>query len=336
MFNILNKMNKEAILNETSSKKLVNDELGSYNYDKARNIFIEGDNLEALRLIRQVYDKKIKLIYLDPPYNTGNEFIYDDSKKGGGYCEYKLSRNSFYKNIGERHQKWIQMMYPRLLISRELLREDGVIVVSIDDNEMFELRFLLNEIMGEENFLGVLVWRRKNYDYEKVTGIETQHEYIVLYKKGSAYKDKYLKPISSWIEYGIDNYIIDKKNHYELKCCYQDKCKKDIDDLFEKDMKINYPKSVMQMKLLIDLFCQKDDFVLDLFAGSGTLGQAIIEYNKEKNFDIAFVLIQMAKPTTKGNFNKISDIAFERCILTYQKMKYDENKCWGIRRMLIE
>lgn len=136
-------------------------------FDDGRNAFIEGDNLEVLKLLQKAYNDRVKLIYIDPPYNTGNDFVYNDDFSDGlrGYLRYtgqlddegnRLS--SALDSTGRRHSRWLSMMYPRLVLARNLLTQDGVIFVSIDDNEVAPLRLLLDEIFGPENFLGTFVW----------------------------------------------------------------------------------------------------------------------------------------------------------------------------------
>jgi adenine-specific DNA-methyltransferase len=164
----------------------------SVNFDTAENLIIEGDNLEALKLLQKGYLGKVKMIYIDPPYNTGNEFIYPDnySESLDTYLTYtgqvdaggrKFSTNT--ETDGRFHSKWMNMMYPRLFLARNLLREDGVIFISIDDHEVDNLRKLCNEIFGEENFLGELVWHSKKGGGGDVKTIVTEHEYILAYAK---------------------------------------------------------------------------------------------------------------------------------------------------------
>ncbi|MCG9478577.1 MAG: site-specific DNA-methyltransferase [Actinomycetia bacterium] len=170
---------------------LVPDMERSVDFDNARNVFIEGDNLEVLKLLQKSYNDKVKLIYIDPPYNTGNDFVYNDDFGDGlrGYLEYtgqvdnegnRLSANS--ETSGRRHSKWLSMIYPRLLLGRNLLQSDGAIFVSIDDNELQNLRAVMDEIYGSENFIGVFIWRKKytlSFRDEYMIPI---HEYIVAYK----------------------------------------------------------------------------------------------------------------------------------------------------------
>lgn len=136
--------------------------------DKTKNIFIEGENLEVLKLLQKSYAGKVKMIYIDPPYNTGNDFVYEDDfkesleeyfKRTGQTDEQGKPLTTNKKADGRFHSKWLSMMYPRLRLARNLLREDGVIFVSIDDNEVHNLRQLMNEIFGEENFLVNIIWK---------------------------------------------------------------------------------------------------------------------------------------------------------------------------------
>ena len=148
------------------------------------NIYIEGDNLEVLKLLQRGYHGKIKLIYIDPPYNTGGDFIYRDSF-GSSVESYKeqagLTGQSNPKTSGRFHANWCSMLYPRLKLGRELLSDDGIIVVSIDENERTNLQLLLNEVFGETNFVGEIVW--KNSSKNDQAYISMQHEYMLVYVK---------------------------------------------------------------------------------------------------------------------------------------------------------
>jgi len=164
----------------------------SVNFDGTENLFIEGDNLEVLKLLQKSYYGKVKMIYIDPPYNTGNEFIYPDkySETLDTYLSYtgqvddkgiKFSTNT--DTDGRYHSKWLNMMYPRLFLARNLLRDDGVIFVSIDDNEVDNLKKMCNEIFGEENFFSEMVWKNKTGGGAKTKGWIGLHEYILCYAK---------------------------------------------------------------------------------------------------------------------------------------------------------
>ena len=163
----------------------------SLDWDKTQNLFIEGDNLEVLKLFQQSYSDKIKMIYIDPPYNTGNDFIYPDkySETLETYLQYTGQKDSEGKRFstnqetdGRFHSKWINMMYPRLFLARNLLREDGVIFISIDDNELSNLRKICDEIFGEENFIVQCAWRKTD-NQANIGQIARVKEYIIGYSK---------------------------------------------------------------------------------------------------------------------------------------------------------
>ncbi len=169
----------------------------SVDWDTTENLYIEGDNLEVLKLLQRAYLGKVKMIYIDPPYNTGNDFIYND--------DFKQTRRSYETEAGiiddegnvvrddglrtntggHKHSNWLNMMYPRLFLARNLLRQDGVIFVSIDDNEVHNLRLMMNEIFGEENFVGNISWRRFN-SQANIGLFATVKDHILIYARDLA------------------------------------------------------------------------------------------------------------------------------------------------------
>ena len=163
----------------------------SVDWDSTENLFIEGDNLETLKLLQKAYYGKVKMIYIDPPYNTGKEFIYPDkySESLDTYLAYtgqvdaegrKFSTNT--ETTGRYHSNWLDMMYPRLFLARNLLRDDGVIFISIDDHEVHNLREMMNEIFGEENFIQQIIWKKRSTPpNDQIIG--AAHEYILIYSK---------------------------------------------------------------------------------------------------------------------------------------------------------
>ena len=165
----------------------------SVDFDTTENLYIEGDNLDALKLLRNTYAGKIKMIYIDPPYNTGNDFIYDDdfaestseySERSSDYSEDGGRLVANLSSNGRFHSDWCSMIYPRLLLAKDLLRNDGVVLVSIDDGEIAQLRKICDEIFGEENFIVQLIWQsRQNKDNRNITGVSVDNEYIVCYVK---------------------------------------------------------------------------------------------------------------------------------------------------------
>jgi len=164
----------------------------SVNWDTTENVFIEGDNLEVLKLLQKAYFGRIKMIYIDPPYNTGKEFIYPDkfSETLDTYLEYtgqkdrngrKFSTNT--DTSGRFHSRWLNMMYPRLYLAKSLLSEDGVIFISIDDNELHNLREICDQVFGEENFAGLFPWRSRTAKADVPHGISKDVEWVVCYCK---------------------------------------------------------------------------------------------------------------------------------------------------------
>lgn len=170
----------------------------SVDWDKTQNLFIEGDNLEALKLLQKSYTNQIKMIYIDPPYNTGGEFIYPDNFKENleTYLYYtnqiddegnKIS--SSFEKRGRKHTAWLNMMYPRLKLAHSLLKKEGVIFCSIDHHEHANLRLLLDEIFGEENFIGDFVWQSKKGGGSDNPLLVVDHENVICYAKNIDYAE---------------------------------------------------------------------------------------------------------------------------------------------------
>lgn len=160
--------------------------------DTTENIFIEGDNLEVLKLLHKSYRGRVKMIYIDPPYNTGNDFIYKDDyreplesylQRSGQMSDAGELLSSNPKSEGRYHSNWMNMIYPRLRVAKDLLREDGAIFVSIDDNEVHNLRHVLNEIFGEENFLANVVWQKKYSPQNDAKFYSESHEHLLCFCK---------------------------------------------------------------------------------------------------------------------------------------------------------
>ncbi len=157
----------------------------SVNFDDTQNLYIEGDNLEVLKLLQTAYYRRVKMIYIDPPYNTGNDFVYEDdfADPMARYREVtQQTTKSNPETMGRYHTNWLNMMYPRLRLAANLLRDDGVIFISIDDNEVANLRKLCDEVFGEENFIIQIIWKKRSTPpNDKVIG--AAHEYILGYAK---------------------------------------------------------------------------------------------------------------------------------------------------------
>ena len=152
----------------------------SLDWETTRNVFIEGENLESLRILLKPYFRKVKMIYIDPPYNTGGDFIYKDNY-AAPVADYLLVSNP--ESSGRYHSDWLTMMYPRLALARELLREDGVLFCSIDDHEVHNLRLLLNEVFGEENFVASVVWEKLHSRKNAAPFFSEKHDYVLCYAR---------------------------------------------------------------------------------------------------------------------------------------------------------
>ncbi len=164
----------------------------SVDFDTTQNLFIEGDNLDALKLLQETYLNKVKMIYIDPPYNTGNDFIYEDdfAEDSASYFERSNQKdeegNRFVANTeanGRFHSDWASMIYPRLKLARNLLRDDGVIFISIDDNEQANLKRMCDEIFGEENFISTIVWEKRYSPQNAVKWFSESHDFLVVFAK---------------------------------------------------------------------------------------------------------------------------------------------------------
>ena len=164
----------------------------SVDFDTTQNLFVEGDNLDALKLLQETYLNKVKLIYIDPPYNTGRDFIYDDDFKDD--AESYLLRSSQTDESGLRlvantdangrfHSDWLSMIYPRLRLARNLLRDDGVMFISIDDNEVDNLRKVCSEVFGEENFVAQIIWQKVFSPKNSARWFSEDHDYVLVYAK---------------------------------------------------------------------------------------------------------------------------------------------------------
>lgn len=235
---------KKIVQQGIGNKTLKFVEKDSKNADTTENIYIEGDNLEVLKLLRQNYYNSIKMIYIDPPYNTGNDFVYNDtfkmdkeeSDKAEGIISEnneKLQKNQ--KSTNRYHANWLNMMYPRLKLARDLLTDDGVIFISIDDNEQANLKRLCDEIFGEENFVVNIVWQSKSGGGHDEKLVVKENEYILLISKNKNFvnlgkrieenNDKY--KLSDEFEKERGKYLLNKldrrmtSNHYSASLNYE-------------------------------------------------------------------------------------------------------------------
>lgn len=194
----------------------------SVNWDSTENLFIEGDNLEVLKLLQQAYYGKVKMIYIDPPYNTGKEFIYPDNYTenlqtylaySGQLDEKGLKFSTNAETDGRYHSKWMNMMYPRLFLARNLLRDDGLIFLSIDDHEYENLKKICDEIYGEDNHVNTLVWK-KRYNAAKEKHLAVIHDYILIYSKNINQIEEFTVPGD--VEY-FNKYFTERDEYYDTR-----------------------------------------------------------------------------------------------------------------------
>ena len=383
----------------------------SVNWDSTRNLMIEGDNLEVLKLLQKSYAAKVKLIYIDPPYNTGKDFVYRDNHRDGVQNYLKMTGQidgngdkvcSNTDASGRFHTNWLNMMYPRLRVARTLLRQDGVMFISIDENESSRLRLICDEILGEENFICEFVWKKKSGGGGDVGAVVIDHETILCYGKSeepgiwndpfaqvttvynksdpdgrrfsldrldkqslgyqrsldfpiegpdgktytvehkdpdhkvarwrwsrSTVRERYGELVFKWPYVYTKNY--EKKDGAKPRSLLVDDRfgrtrtgKTDLKALFDVDV-MDFPKPVKLMTHLLNLAARDGDIVLDFFAGSCPMGQAVLEAAKEaKDGEVParFILVQLQEPIAPNSqsgrnaselgCHAVSDIGKER------------------------
>lgn len=429
------KSNCFKIIQEPSVGTLKPCEEESVNFDKTDNIFIEGDNLEVLKLLQKSYYGKIKMVYIDPPYNTGNEFIYPDnfSETLDTYLKYTQQKDSegkkFSTNVetdGRFHSKWMNMIYTRLYLARNLMRDDGIIFVSIDDNEINALRLIMDEIFGVDNFQSVIVVQ-SNKRGQTYKDIAKTHEYILVYSKSLdaeifelektgdslPYTDsvgafdlwelrnrnpkfgKFNRPNLFYPIYvspkmtdesGYSKISLTKTKDFSVEVfplnsegeesCWRwgkekilktdlvsptpilvGKQKRDGNwNVYEKSRKsstkakslwneteviseqgtielgkldladlFDHPKPLALVKKCIKIGMAQEGIALDFFAGSGTLGDAIYQCNKEDGGNRKFICVQLPEEINKGKYKTISDVCKERIRRAGKAIKTDKN-----------
>ena len=374
---------------------LIYDEHRSVNPAESENIIIEGENLAVLKLLSNSYREQVKCIYIDPPYNTGNDFVYSDKfnqDKKEYWEDAEVTENGFKidtntETDGRFHSNWLNMMYSRLLIARQLLKEDGVIFISIDDNEVHHLRKLCDEVFGEENFVSEIAWRKSD-NQANIGQMARVKEYIILYSKNKELlnlnkiplTDKAKKEYSYKDEEGSFRraILLDKtrgRHFYNVKTksgnilngpwMVKEEAFKEMDanneiywtsggdeqpygkiylhksngqianDFWNTSYGSNqeaslaleklletrvfdFPKSVKLLSNIYRIGSEKEDLILDFFAGSGSTGQAVTELNQEDGGNRKYILVQLPEATDKtseafkAGYKKISDITIER------------------------
>lgn len=390
----------------------------SVNWDSTKNLYIEGDNLEVLKTLQNSYRNKVKVIYIDPPYNTGNDFIYHDdySNNVKNYNEqleqqFKSNRES----NGRFHTDWLNLMYPRLKIARNLLKEDGVIFISIDDTEYANIKKMCDEIFGEENHISSVVWQRAYAPINLKKYFSQSHDYILVYAKRYGefklnklkrtedqlkdYKNPDNDPRGAWkagnpsvgpaVEkniYEIEllsgrkvwppngrSWLYSKEKFHEMvednriyfgrdgdsvwapklflnevsegvtpmslwtykEVGHSQDATKDLKKLFDGHSYFDYPKPLKLLKriLHISLDSDKEEIVLDFFAGSSSTAHALLEHNYENKTKHSYIMVQLpemlkeSSSAYKNGLLNIAEIGKERIRKARDTFKEDENIC---------
>lgn len=406
---------------EPTTATLKPDFENSKDWDTTKNVFIEGDNFEVLKILQKHYHAKVKMIYIDPPYNTGKDFVYPDNFKEGleTYLEWTRQVNEEGKKLstnadteGRYHSNWLNMMYPRLKLARNLLTDDGLIFVSINDFEQPRLRSLMDEVFGESNFLANLVWLKGKEGGNDNDGFGRHHEYILCYARtklmGASsvrldpkdtsrhvtrlpelnrvrpgeliYKDgepfqlinlskqkDYTVSIPlvdgseiEWPSYApqstIDEYIrlgrlfVGAKGTPYVKSFQSDEAAGSkpstvitsdfgttkgggisVRELLGNGKLFSYPKPPSLMKRLVEIGTNpdRDDIVLDFFAGSGALAEGVLRANLEDGGNRRWIMVQLPEPVSKDSeagmagFSDIAELSRARVMKASEVLTAD-------------
>jgi len=377
----------------------------SKDWETTSNIFIEGDNLEVLKLLQKSYANKIKMIYIDPPYNTGKDFVYKDNYTDnlGNYLEItgqvdesgkKLNTNT--ESDGRYHSNWLNMMYPRLRLARNLMTDDGIIFISIDDNEVHNLRKLCDELFGEENFVIQIAWRKsdnqanigniarvkeyilcfsknknelnlnkipltekakKEYSYKDDKGnfrrailldkTRGRHFYNVTTKSGNILngpwmiKEEEFKELDAksgilWTSSGDEQpygkiYLHEStgqipNDFWDTTFGSNQEASLNLEKIFGKRV-FDFPKSTKLLANICRIGSDKDSFILDFFAGSGSTAHAVMQLNAEDGGTRKCISVQLPEPTDekseafKAGYTNIAEITKERIRRAGEKIK---------------
>lgn len=388
----------------------------SKDWDTTQNLYIEGDNLEVLKLLQKSYHGKVKMIYIDPPYNTGGDFVYPDDysdslenylritgQKGDNGA--KISTNT--EASGRYHTDWLNMIYPRLRLARNLLTDDGVIFISIDDNEVENLKKLCCEVFGEANFIASIIWERAYSPVNLKKHFSENHDYTLCFAKNIEYtvckglkrsedangrysnpdndprgdwkssdlsvgpiiqsnvyeiitpsgrktnppngyswrlnKDKfneYVKDNRIWFGADGNNVPSIKRFLSEVKNTvtpmtiwkyadvgHSQDAQQKLKELFCDKAYFTYPKSVILIKRMLELYSDKNSIVLDFFSGSSTTAHAVMQLNTEDCGNRRFIMVQLPEPCDekseayKAGYKNICEIGKERIRRAGDKIK---------------
>ncbi|MDQ7009883.1 MAG: site-specific DNA-methyltransferase [Candidatus Gracilibacteria bacterium] len=369
----LGKSYARLLATDNATTSLQEDKEWNNKNKNSQNLLLKGDNLEVLKHLSNAYREQVKMIYIDPPYNTGSDgFVYQDDRKFSvsefrtlaGVSEEKAkSILNFVDSKSNSHSAWLTFMYPRLYIAKQLLKDDGVIFISIDDNEVAQLRLLMDEIFGEENFVASIIWKRKRGRDNSAKWFSKSHEYILVFSKNKdmlstnfleldnntkkAYKNPdndirgiyrmlavWARGTQSGVKYDFTNkegkyfgerlWLFSKNNLTKMD--NENKLLFKGDNIYRKlfitENKGKIPETIWdntsnsanasdEIKVLfkniifdtakpipyileiLKISTQKNDLILDFFAGSGTTGDAVMQLNAEDGGERKYILVQI-------------------------------------------
>lgn len=387
----------------------------SIDFDETENLFIEGDNLEVLKLLYKSYFRRVKLIYIDPPFNTGGDFIYPDNfrdplepylKLVGDMDEEGNLLTTNPDTSGRFHSSWLSMMYPRLFIARQLLADDGAIFVEIDDNEVHNLRMIMNEVFGEENFVATIIWQKKFSPQNDAKWLSDNHDFILCYAKNKdmwrptllprtkehdsrfsnldndlrgpwssgdlsvkTYSEAYDYPITTpsgrvvnppqgycwrvspssfeklvkdnriWFGHDGNNVPRIKRFLSEVQqgivpltiwtyneVGHNQEAKQELKAIMEGvEIVFDTPKPVRLLEKIIHLGTNSDkqDIILDFFAGSCSTAHAVMTKNIKDQGNRRFICVQLPEPTGTPSYPTVADIGKERIRRAGKKLSED-------------
>lgn len=399
----------------------------SVDFDKSENVFITGDNLEVLKVLQESYLGKIDMIYIDPPYNTGKDFVYSDKfqmseeelademnlRDEDGLQRVGLTKNE--KSSARYHSDWLNMMYPRLVLARNLLKDSGVIFISIDDNEQANLKAICDEIFGEENFVADVIWERAFAPVNLKKHFSESHDYILVYAKNVEFAvnrgiprseealERYQNPDNdprgpwqsdnlsvgpavpsnvyeiispsgrsifppsgrSWLlskerfeEFIADNriwfgangdnvprikrFLSEVKNTVTPMTIWKyadvghsQSASQDLKKLFDGKAYFTYPKPVPLMKQIVQLYSEKDGLILDFFAGSATIADAVMQLNAENGGNRRYILCTLDEQVAdksaakEAGYETIDQISRERIRRAAKKIQEEHPETVG-------
>lgn len=302
----------------------------SVNWDTTENLYIEGDNLEVLKLLQESYLGKVKMIYIDPPYNTGHDFIYPDSfvmdsedyNEGTGYFNEDGNVNFSRKNgssAGKYHSDWCSMIYSRLILARNLLSDSGLIFISIDDNEQANLKKICDDVFGEANFLNSIIWRYTSGGIPEDGKFSSKHDTILLYAKSMAthkinipleksYSQTIPEPhTESGVRLGVKRDDICEFCGNAPGGKYREVVMRDVWNDINSLFRNNYEKKMLEemgvsfdtqkpIKLLeriIESGSDDGDLVLDFFSGSASTAHAVMDINANSSGNRKYIMVQL-------------------------------------------